>query len=353
MNVILTLLAGVIGWRIAKTLKLPAPGMLGSMIFVALTNIFFSYAEFSMPIRIFGVSMSGAYIGMQIHRKDLKNFRLMLKPFLILIALLTINTFVIGTIIHYVCKIDWMTALLSCVAGGATDMSIIAMDLKADAGTVALMQTLRLMGTLLIFPYWISAMTKNENEAEMDDRIVMDSEEYSTFLNKWIHTPAQKIVFTMIVALISGFFGKWTKIPAGNLIFPMIVVMLVNVPTNVCYVTKKQKLVAQIIAGSVVGCSIDASTFSSFETTVLPVGILLFSYFIINYLYSSYCKKKNLLDMRSAMFASAPGGATDMTLIAADLGADLTKIALIQSFRAIYVISVMPLLISFFVYLIS
>ena len=52
--------------------------------------------------------------------------------------------------------------------------------------------------------------------------------------------------------------------------------------------------------------------------------------------------------MKSAMFASAPGGATDMTLIAADLNADLTKIALIQALRAAYVVSVMPLLISIF-----
>lgn len=49
------------------------------------------------------------------------------------------------------------------------------------------------------------------------------------------------------------------------------------------------------------------------------------------------------------MFASAPGGATDMALIASDLGADLTKIALIQSFRAIFVVSVMPMLIVLFV----
>ena len=39
-----------------------------------------------------------------------------------------------------------------------------------------------------------------------------------------------------------------------------------------------------------------------------------------------------------------------MTLIATDLGADLTKIALIQAFRAAYVVSIMPLLIVLFVH---
>lgn len=54
------------------------------------------------------------------------------------------------------------------------------------------------------------------------------------------------------------------------------------------------------------------------------------------------------LDRKSAMFASAPGGATDMTLITADLGSDLTKIALIQVMRAAYVFAVIPPLIMLF-----
>ena len=129
---------------------------------------------------------------------------------------------------------------------------------------------------------------------------------------------------------------------------PMFVIMILNITTNTAIVLKEEKLVAQVLAGSVVGSSINSGTFTSLSSTIIPVIILLFSYFLVNFIFSFYCKKRKYLDMKSAMFASAPGGATDMTLIAADLNADLTKIALIQALRAAYVVSVMPLLISIF-----
>ncbi len=352
-NVVLTIFVGALGWQIAKILKLPAPGMLGSMILVGLTNVFFSYASFITPFKVFGVALSGAYIGAQIKIIDIKNFKYLFKPFTILILLLTVNTFVIAAIIHILFGIDWMTALLSCVAGGATDMSIVAMDLNANVGTVAIMQTLRLIGTLLIFPYWISYLTKNEPKNFDDDNKEILEQSNKSFLDRIIKTKSNKMIFTLIVSLFCGYIGLWSKIPAASMMVPMFVIMFFNVTTNTCYVSKNEKLLAQILAGSVVGSSIKASTFSSLKTTLFPAIILLISYFIINYCFSYICTKKNMLDMKSAMFASAPGGATDMTLIAADLGADLTKIALIQSLRAAYVVSVMPLLIVIFIKLIS
>lgn len=351
--VLITILVGIIGWQLASLLKLPAPGMIGSMFLVGITNIIFSYATFTTPIKIFGVALSGAFIGNQITRDDIKDLKSMMKPFLILITLLTINTFFAGTLIHFICGIDWVSALLSCVAGGATDMSIVAMDLNANAGTVAMMQTLRLIGTLVLFPYWITRLTKDEPDLDIKDNVNTTTQENTNLLDRMFKSNISKTIFTMIIALISGYIGLWSRIPAASMMLPMFVVMFFTVTTNICYVPKNMKLVAQILAGSVVGCSISASTFSSIETTVMPIVILLITYFIINYFFSMYCKKKNLLDLKSAMFASAPGGATDMTLIAADLGADLTKIALIQSFRSAYAVTLMPLLIVLFANLIS
>ena len=349
-NIVITLLIGITGWKIAQYLKIPAPGMIGSMLAVGFTNIFFSYASYSTPIKICGVALSGAYVGLQINRDDIKNIKIMIKPFILLITMLTINTFIVGSIIHFLCDIDWLTALLSCVAGGATDMSIVAMDLGADGGTVAMMQTLRLIGTLLLFPYWITFQTKNESNCLNSESLSKNKKIKPSFLDKYIKTNTQKILFTFIITVICGYIGLFSKIPAASMMFPMFVIMILNITTNTCIVTKKEKVVAQILAGSVVGCSITSATFSSPKTTLIPLCILLMSYFIINYIFSKICKSNKWLDLKSAMFASAPGGATDMTLIAADLGADLTKIALIQAFRAAYVVSIMPLLIVLFVH---
>ena len=138
-------------------------------------------------------------------------------------------------------------------------------------------------------------------------------------------------------------------LPAASMVFPMIAVAALNCTTSVCAVPLAIKNIAQLLAGSLVGVSITAATFSSLSSTLVPVGLLLISYWTVNGLYSGICKRTKLLDLKSAMFASAPGGATDMSLIAADLGADLSQIALIQVLRAAYVVAVMPPLILGFI----
>ena len=128
--------------------------------------------------------------------------------------------------------------------------------------------------------------------------------------------------------------------PAGVMVFAIVVIVLLNITTSACYVPLTIKTVAQLLAGAVVGCSIHPSA--------LALLILMANYWLVNLIYSTICKKKGMLDLKSAMLASAPGGATDMSLIAADLNADLTKIALIQVLRAIYAVPFMPMVIVLF-----
>ena len=52
------------------------------------------------------------------------------------------------------------------------------------------------------------------------------------------------------------------------------------------------------------------------------------------------------MDMITALFASAPGGVTDMALIAEDMGADSVKVTGMHTVRLIGVISLYPALIS-------
>lgn len=349
MNILITLAAALIGWKVAAKFKLPAPAMLGSMIAVGLSNIFFDYAVLPISIKIFAQAISGAFIGMQISKKELLNFKRLIKPFLFLAALLTLNTFVMGVLIHTLCGLDITTALLSCVAGGVTDISLIAMEMNADTGTVALMQTSRLIGVLLFFPYWIKFVTRHEQEIPHEDSLQSKVTMKATLLDRLLNSRSKKIAFTLSISVLFGLLGNYSGLPAATMVFAMFAIVFLNCTTTVCVVPIQIKNIAQLLAGALVGTSIKASTFSNLSTTLVPVLILLVSYWTVNLVYSLLCKKWGLLDLKSAMFASAPGGATDMSLIAADLGADLTKIALIQVLRAAYVVAVMPTLILLFV----
>ena len=225
-----------------------------------------------------------------------------------------------------------------------------AVEIYGDAysDTVAMTQTARLVGVLLFFPYWIQFVTRHEPKtAPVTEEKPLDAAH--TSLDRLISTRSSRIVFTLLLSIGLGYLGNASGLPAASMVFPMIAVAALNCTTSVCAVPLAIKNIAQLLAGSLVGVSITAATFSSLSSTLVPVGLLLLSYWTVNGLYSGICKRTKLLDLKSAMFASAPGGATDMSLIAADLGADLSQIALIQVLRAAYVVAVMPPLILGFI----
>ena len=340
----LTLLTAWAGYKAAARLHLPAPAMLGSMLAVGAANLAFDYAVLPGFVKVVAQAVSGAFIGMQISKKDVLNFRYLVKPFLLLATLLTLNTFVTGMVVHRVAGFDLTTALLGAVAGGVSDISLLSVELGADTPIVALMQTLRLVGVLLIFPYWISFFTRKEGASRGDVRLITGNPEMgSTWLDRLIDGREKKIAFTFILCILLGFLGNASFIPAGAMVLPMTAVIGLHVTTSVCYVPLQLKTAAQLLAGAVVGCSISHATLEMLDgSAALAMLVLMGNYWLVNLAYSLYCSRRGLLDLKSAMLASAPGGATDMSLIAADLHADLTQIALIQVLRAVYAVTFMP-----------
>ncbi len=354
-RILLTLVVAWAGFAVAKRLHLPAPAMLGSMLSVGLSNVFFDYAVLPWYAKVIAQAVSGAFIGMQISKKDVLNFRYLITPFLLLAGMLTMNTFITGAVVHFLTGFDYLTAFLGAVAGGVSDISLLSIELGGDTQIVALMQTLRLVGVLLIFPYWIRFFTRREGDAEEDIRLITGNPEMGvTWLDRLVGGRSRKIAFTAGLCVIFGLLGNASPIPAGAMVVPMAVVIVLNVTTSVCYVPISFKTVAQLLAGAVVGCSMNPSIWELMSPrTFIAMAVLMINYWAVNLIYSLYCKKKKMLDLKSAMLASAPGGATDMSLIAADLNADLTKIALIQVLRAVYAVTFMPAVIILLTNLIS
>ena len=345
MNIVYTLLVALIGYFIAKLLKLPAPAMIGSMIAVGAFNIITADAYMPTYLKMFTQGIAGIFIGLQLKLDDMKNIKKMAKPIGLLILLFTLNTFITGNIITLVTKMDITTALLSSVAGGVTDMSLISIDMGADAATVALMQTSRLVSALLIFPMWIVFFSNKAKLPDYEDDVKLDeNRKKATAENKlW------KVFVTILIALVAGYVGNLVKIPAGPLVFSMFTIMLLNNTTKLIYIKKEVKIVGQLFAGSLVGSTMNKETFMGMPKLILPIIILLLSYWLVNIIYGYVAHKHKYLDMKSALFASCPAGASDMALIASDLGADLAKIGLIQVVRLVYAIAVMPQLVNIYI----
>ncbi|MTD39028.1 ammonia monooxygenase [Erwinia sp. CPCC 100877] len=346
LKIIQTLIVGFCGGLIAKRLKLPAAFMTGSMLAVAIFSIFTKQMFMPGSVKIFAQIISGAYIGQQISKADLMNFPKLAKAIVLLLAFFTINMFLMGFFFHAVFSVDLTTALLSCMPGGIMDVSLISIDMGAQAEIVATMQLARLVGMLLILPYWIKFILK---------RVKKDQENQSVQLNKPKILPIgtknalMNDSLILVIAGLGGLLGVWLGIPVGALMLSLGFSSILKLLKNTAQLNRNIRFLAQICAGSIIGNTFTQDTLAQLPRLIVPAILLLSSYLVINVLFGYIVYKQQILDLKSALFASSPAGATDISLIAGELGGDTPKIAGIQICRTLYTIIVLPNLVRWFI----
>lgn len=333
----LTIAAGVVGYVVAKKLKFPAAAMIGSMLGVGLMNLFCDLAYMPSTIKMVTQAITGAYIGFQINKADVFNIKKLIKPIVLLMVMLTINTFVLGYGLNYFFHMDLLSALLGCVAGGITDLSLISIDMGADTSIVALLQASRLVIVMTCFPIWIKLLCQKDELNQLSNKPQKEKKQ----------TITKGTILTIICIIVAIILSRLIVFPASPLVLSMLLVGAVNLKTDALYLAPPIKIIAQIGAGSLVGLSINQTLFSNIAYYILPVICLLLSYFIVDLSYGYIVSKCRWLDFKSGLFAASPAGVSDMALIAADLNADMAKIAVIQVVRLVYAISLMPSLIQF------
>ncbi len=351
LSVPVTLLAGLLGVYIARKIKMPIPFMLGSMIAVAVFNILTNAASMPPNTKVFTQSMSGMFIGLSLTRKDLKGLKDLIEPALILVVCFLIFTTVVGFIMFKIAGFDAATAWLICVPGGVVDTSLMAYDLNADPAIVSFVQSFRLFSVYLIFPSLITYVSKRvppeEHDPSADSR---ETVKVHSFVDDLI--PDRRVarhILTAAVGIAGGIFGKFLGIPSGALSCSMICVILLNLTTNRAMFDRKYKRWVQVVAGALIGLSITMDTVRQLPSIIIPTCILIASYVLVNFLISWLMTLTKKIDFVSAMFASAPGGASDFALIASDIGGESPKIAIMHIVRLLAVYTIFPILVKFMI----
>ena len=105
---------------------------------------------------------------------------------------------------------------------------------------------------------------------------------------------------------------------------------------------------AQVLSGILIGSTIDNQIIFNLSKFILPTLIVLVLYFIYNIIISFIINKFTKMDLATAMFGCAPGGAGDMVLISTEMNLDVNhpQIILMHVSRLIVVLSLFPFIIS-------
>ena len=159
------------------------------------------------------------------------------------------------------------------------------------------------------------------------------------------------LVLLHLVGLTGGLLGKKCKIPAGALLGAMAFVIVLNLITGIeqAYPVNL-RVVVQVFSGILIGMTFTRGDIAILRHMIKPVLILLISMFGLSILFALILAHFTRIDPVTAVFATAPGGLSDLVLIAADFGADTRQVALLHVFRFGFIVAFFPLYIKHVVF---
>ncbi len=157
---------------------------------------------------------------------------------------------------------------------------------------------------------------------------------------------AGEILITLALAALIGFALDRLKVPGGMMIGAVIGACAVNLSLSGVQLPPAFKTVAQIIAGAFIGCGVRREDLRQMRAILLAAGVVIGCLLLVNLGAAYLICRTGPVSYLTALFASAPGGLSDIPIIAADMGADASQVLALQLVRFVMGIAIFPSLIA-------
>jgi len=153
-----------------------------------------------------------------------------------------------------------------------------------------------------------------------------------------------RLLLTFTVGIIGGFAVGRLKVPAGYMVGSLIAVAVFNFTTGISYYPAGFRVYVQIVAGSLIGSGISRRDVFALRRMLWPSLLMIVYFLVYTLLVSFFMTRIGGLDTATALFASAPGGLTDMALVSLEYGANPALIIILQLVRLIGTVALYPII---------
>ena len=317
LRILLGYSIGLLGSLSFVRLGLPLPWFLGSLLICIVASVarvpFDKPSMLSVPTRaVLGVTIGAAFTPELIGQFRGMAWSLgLLVPFMIAIMGIGMLFF------ERVAKFDRPTAFFCAVPGGLTDMVSMAADAGANTRSVTLVQATRIVLIIAILPFWlqwgggrqISGMTppgQRLTEFLLVDGVMLVALGWAGWkLAKAVGLAGAPLIGPMLLSGAAHALG-WTaaKVPLEVLIF------------------------AQVTLGILLGSQFRGLTFNEFRTTMTWGAAFSVILIAVSLLVALAVSWGTGFHSTAVLLAYAPGGQTELNLLAFVLGLDVAYIAL-------------------------
>lgn len=312
----------------------------------AATALGFIHAEFPSWSKTALQIVVGSFLGYSVDRAALACMRPMVKPIALATAWLISSALLIGIVMARVANTDLMTGFLATSPGGLAEMSAMAMTSGANVALVATLQSFRIIVTTSAIPVLAKGMTVERNGSTMVPRVVTLPSYPALISNTrpygWLMWP--------LVGLIGAIVFGWLNVPAAGVIGSMLAVAGVRIAG--AHAERPPiwlRTSAQLGLGVLIGVTMDGRTVQLLREQFLLVLLVTTATVLSGLALAGFVGRVLRIDPQTALLACAPGGVTQMGIVADELGAEVFVVNMFQLARLICAVLILPLLFHFFV----
>ena len=343
INLILTLIIAILGGYLASKKKVPAAYMLGALFLVAVFNIFFNRAFLPSYFKFITQIATGTFIGSRFRSEDIKMLKKVIVPGITMVVLMIAFSFLLSYLMSTFLGIDNLTSFFATAPGGIMDIYLIAYDFKANTSQVALLQLIRLISVISFVPFFTKKCYERNIKKSVNSEQEIEKENKKE--RKFEIKREKSFLFTIIVGIIGGIIGYFSHLPAGTMSCSMALVAYFNVKTHKAYMPIPLRKIIQSFGGALIGAKVTLGDVIALKDLILPIILIIIGFCLMNVLVGFFLYRTTKFSLSTALLSASPGGMSDISLMAEDLGANAPQVASMQFLRAIFIVGVYPIII--------
>lgn len=305
---------GGVGGFIAKLIGLPIPFLIGSLVVIASLSIWLVATGRKVPpypnrLRMFFVSFIGVMIGATFS-PDLVGVLPELWPSLIGVMLYVFASSAAGYfVLRHIGRYDEVTAFYGSLPGGLIEATLLGEQAGGDVRILGVQQFVRIILVVvsvpLLFLFWEGhSVGSSAGQALSADPAV-----------------AFDVLLIVVIGVVAGTIAPYLKIPAAHMMGPLLVSVLLH-STGLIDIHSPTWLLnlAQVVVGCGLGAMFGGTTLRQLLNTVwlgvLAVGAML----ALALAFSVALAPISPVSPEALFISFAPGGVSEMGLIALSLG---------------------------------
>jgi hypothetical protein len=158
--------------------------------------------------------------------------------------------------------------------------------------------------------------------------------------------PTLHVLETLAIGAIGGGLFLWFSLPGGLISGAMIAVGIAAIAGRPLSIPSLITQSVLVLLGISLGSLVSQQLLQHVSTYPLTIGLLAAATFCSTFGSSVYLQRIHGWDRTSAFLAGCPGALSQVTILAAEKGADVPAIAVVQTMRVIILTAALPMLLT-------